>query len=219
MFKPRTLVLIVAVALLAGCGLGAITGSGNVITQEEAIADFEKLDVSNGFRVEVSQGDSFGVVIRIDDNLVEHLQVAKEGNTLKIGLKPGRLYNILGATVEADVTMPELTGLDLSGGSRGTVTGFESTRDLALDLSGGSHATLAGSAGDVTIDASGGSEADLSGFSVADARVEASGGSEVTLDASGRLDVDASGGSRVYYLGSPTLGTIEQSGGSTMAPR
>jgi hypothetical protein len=190
-----------------------------VITQEEAIADFEKLDVSNGFRVEVSQGDSFSVVIRIDDNLVEHLQVAKEGNTLKIGLKPGRLYNILGATLEADVTMPELTGLDLSGGSHGTATGFESTRDLVLDLSGGSHATLAGTAGDVTIDASGGSEADLSGFSVADVSIEASGGSEVTVNASGRLDADASGGSRVYYLGSPTLGKIDESGGSTVAPR
>jgi hypothetical protein len=219
MYNPKILVMIAAAALLAGCGLSTITGSGDVITQEEAITGFEKLDVSNGFQVDASQGDSFSVVIRIDDNLVERLQVVKEGNTLKIGLKPGLSYNILRATLEADVTMPELTGLDLSGGSHGTVTGFESTSALVLDLSGGSHAVLTGSAGDVTIDASGGSEADLSGFSVADASVESSGGSEVTVNASGRLDVDASGGSRVYYLGSPTLGTIEQSGGSTVAPR
>ena len=45
------------------------------------------------------------------------------------------------------------------------------------------------------------------------ANVEASGGSEVTVNASGRLDADASGGSDIYYLGSPTLGTIEESGG------
>jgi hypothetical protein len=219
MFKVSMLVLLAVAALLAGCGLGSITGSGNVITQEEAIADFDKLDISNGFQVDVSRGDSFSVVIRVNDNLVEHLQVAKRGSTLDIGLKPGRFYNLRDATLEADIKMPELIGLDLSGGSHGTVTGFESTRDLVLDLSGGSHATLAGAAGDVTIDASGGSEADLSGFSVADASVEASGGSEVTVNVSGRLDADASGGSRVFYLGSPALGKIDESGGSTVRPR
>ena len=66
----------------------------------------------------------------------------------------------------------------------------------------------------MTIDASGGSQIDLSAFYVKGANVEASGGSQVTVSASGRLDVDASGGSRVYYLGSPTLGKVEESGGS-----
>jgi hypothetical protein len=54
---------------------------------------------------------------------------------------------------------------------------------------------------------------------VADASVEASGGSEVTVNVSGRLDADASGGSRVFYLGSPALGKIDESGGSTVRPR
>jgi hypothetical protein len=225
-------------ALLAGCGLGAITGSGNVVTQEEAMTGFDKLDVSDGFQVDVSQGDSFSVVIRFDDNLVEHLQVAKQGNTLKIGLKPGRFYNLRDATLEADVTMPELTGLDLSGGSHVTLSGLISAKALSADLSGGSHltgdveagdatinlsggshATLSGSAGDLTIDASGGSHAKLAELVVVDADVEASGGSEVTVNPSGRLDADASGGSRVYYLGSPTLGKIDESGGSTVRRR
>jgi hypothetical protein len=238
MFKVSMLVLVAVAALLAGCGLGSITGSGNVITQEEAIADFDKLDISNGFQVDVSRGDSFSVVIRVNDNLVEHLQVAKQGNTLKIGLKPGRFYNLRDATLEADVTMPELTGLDLSGGSHVTLSGLISAKALSADLSGGSHltgdveagdatinlsggshATLSGSAGDLTIDASGGSHAKLAELVVVDGDVEASGGSEVTVNPSGRLDADASGGSRVYYLGSPTLGKIDESGGSTVRRR
>lgn len=223
-------------ALLAGCALlrtVSVTGSGNIVTLEEAFTGFDKLDVSHGFEVDILQGETFHVLVRIDDNLEKELEVASRGGTLRIGLKPNRSYSLRNATLEATVTMPELTGLELSGGSRGTLTGFSSARALSVDLSGGSNlrgnieagdarfelsggsnATLAGSARDLTLKASGGSGADLSSFAVPNANVAASGGSQLAVNPSGRLDVDASGGSRVYYLGSPTLGKVEKSGGA-----
>jgi hypothetical protein len=225
-----------AAALLAGCGLlrsVSITGSGDIVTREEAFTGFDKLAVSHGFEVDILQGEAFSVLVRIDDNLEQELELTKSGSTLRIGLKRNRSYSLRDAALEATVTMPELTGLELSGGTRGTLTGFSSSRALSVDmsggsnlrgdveagdarfeLSGGSNATLAGSAGDLTLNASGGSVADLSGFAVVNASVEASGGSQVTVNPSGRLDVGASGGSRVYYLGSPTLGRVEKSGGA-----
>ena len=75
-------------------------------------------------------------------------------------------------------------------------------------------AATAGAAGDVTIDTSGGSQADLSDLVAANADVEASGGSQVTVNVTGRLDADASAGSKVYYLGNPTLGRIDESSGA-----
>jgi hypothetical protein len=214
MFDPRMLVLLVVAALLAGCALGSITGSGNVITQEEDYTGFDRLDISDGFQVDVSQGDDFSVVIRIDDNLLNHLRVAKQGETLNIGLDPGT--NVQGdrVTMEADITMPELAGADLSGGSH--LNGDMDVADLTLKLSGGSHVTLSGSARDLTVDASGGSHAKLGGLSAADAGVDASGGSHVTVKPSGTLDADASGGSHVRYLGSPSLGKIDISGGASV---
>ena len=88
--------------------------------------------------------------------------------------------------------------------------------DASFDLSGSSDATLTGSGQDVTIDVSGASKIDLAEFPVADAKVDASGASQVTVNPSGRLDVNASGASHVYYLGSPSLGTIDTSGSSTV---
>jgi len=238
MFKSRMLVVFLAVALLVGCTPVSITGSGDVVAQEEGITGFDKVDVSQSFDVDISQGEAYSVVIRIDDNLLQHLQVVKQGGTLKIGLKPGQIYSIRNATMQAEVTMPELTGLDLSGASQATITGFESAKDLIVDLSGSSSlrgdieagdasfelsgssdVTLAGSAQDVTIDASGSSDVDLTDFPVADADVNVSGSSEATVNPSGRLDVDASGASDVYYLGSPTMGRIDTSGSSTIKPR
>jgi hypothetical protein len=208
------------ISLVAGCdsfGVSSVTGSGNIVTQAVDYlveSGFDKLDVSDGFTVSIRQSGGYGVVIRIDDNLEKYLEVAKKGSTLNIGLKPNRPSTLRNATLQADVTMPELTGLDMSGGSHCTASGFESTRALRFELSGGSGVTFSGSAGDVTIDASGGSQVDLSSFVAANADVETSGGSQVTVNVTGRLDADASGGSKVYYLGSPTLGLIDESGGA-----
>jgi hypothetical protein len=241
MVKSKMLFLSLSAALLAGCVIPtgtSITGSGNLVTREETYAGFDKVDVSNAFEIDISQDASFSTVISFDDNLAQYLRVVKDGNTLKIGLRPGRLYNIRNATLQAKVAMPVLTGLDASGASRCTVTGFKSARNLSVDVSGSSslrgdieagdatfdvsgsgQVTLAGLAQNVTIDASGGSEVNLADFRVNDAAVDASGSSTVTVNVAGRLDAEASGSSGVYYLGNPALGDTNTSGSSTIKHR
>jgi hypothetical protein len=232
---------IALVPLLCGCcaiplPVPTITGSGRVVTVKKEFSGFSRLDVSNAFRVEVSQGDDFLVTVLIDDNLEEHLQLERQGDTLRIGLEPGHPSNLGDTTLEAEVTMPELTGLALSGASRGTVESFRSTKLLDIDVSGASQlrgrieagdgrikasgasqVDLSGSANDVTVGASGASQLDLSGLEVNNADVETSGASTVSIDCSGRLDVRASGASRVRYRGNPSMGRIDTSGASSVA--
>jgi len=76
--------------------------------------------------------------------------------------------------------------------------------------------TLNGSAEDVSINASGSSELDLTMFPADDADVHTSGSSQVTVHASGRLDAEVSGSSRIYYLGDPTLGRTHTSGSASI---
>jgi len=237
--KGKLLILGLAlcvVTLLAGCDLSrgvSIAGSGIIVTREENITGFDRIDANHAFQVEVRQGETYGVVIRIDDNLEKHLEVVKKGSTLHISFETNRAYFVRNVTLQAEITMPALAGLNLSGASSATITGFTSTKALDIDLSGASslrgdikagnagfdvsgasRVTLTGSAGDATIEAEGASAVDLSAFAVVDANVDASGASRVTVNPSGRLDVEASGASDVYYLGSPTLGRMETSGAS-----
>jgi len=236
-FKPFILfTLFFTIALLSvGCETTTLTGSGKVVTQEKAITGFDRVEVRTGFTVDVRQGETFSVVIRVDDNIVEHLHVLKVGSTLKIGLNPERIYRIRQATLEAEVTMPNLAGLALSESSQGTITGFKSAQPVEIslsgnsslqgdieagrssfELSGGSEVALVGSAQAVTIDASGNSIVNLTDIPVTDANVLLSGGSEATVNPSGRLDVQASGNSYLYYLGKPTMGMVGTSGGSSV---
>jgi hypothetical protein len=201
------------------------------------VSGFDRLDVGHGFDIDVRQAEAFSVELRVDDNVVDHLKVELDGTTLRLGLK-SPFYTTVGVTLQATVTMPRLVGLALSGGADGSIGGFRSTEPFALDLSGGSDlrgdletgdikcdvsgggdVTLTGMGGDLDLTVSGGGDANLSAFAVANATVESSGGGGATVNASGRLNVEASGGGTVYYLGSPTLGNINTSGGSSVKGR
>jgi len=244
--------------LLMGCScpVGVVEGSGNLSTQEVDFSGFTRVDVGYAFEVEILQSDSYSVNITADDNLFDdHIRVSQAGETLKIGLRPG--YNYQSVTLRAEITMPDLYGLELSGATHGTAQGFNSSHHFILKLSGASsldmvdmsvgdidfdisgassvtgnitagdsdfqvsgasHVQLQGSASDIAIDASGASHVELAAFPVNNADVELSGASHGTVNLDGILNADLSGGSHLTYLGTPTMGDIDISGGSSIGP-
>jgi len=215
-----------------------ITGSGRVITEQFNIRGFDRVDISHAFQVRIVQSDSYRVEVRVDDNLREHLRVEKRGDTLLIGLEPFRNSNLRDAIMEADVHMPELRGLEVSGASDVRLSGFTAGRDFELDVSGASSVEgeitvrdvsmevsgasrirLRGEAGELELDVSGASDLDLSDFPVSDARIKLSGASEAEVVLRGTLDIEASGASRLYFGGSPVMGRVELSGASSIKRR
>jgi hypothetical protein len=184
--------------LLAGCVREGVPGSGNLTTQEFDFSDFTRVEVGSAFQVEVVQADSYRVSVTADDNLFEYIKVSKQGETLKIGLKLLPLRPLF-STLKAEITMPQIYGLDLSGATRGTVSGFSSTDNLDTELSGASSLNLMEmSAGDVKFELSGASRVSGDITASGDARLELSGASSVKLQGSASdLVIDASGASRV----------------------
>lgn len=233
--------LAAALALLA-CSvavpsLSGVTGSGDVVSLDQAVSDFDRVVISNAFHTTITQGDAYAVVIRIDDNLQEHLQVEQQGRTLSIGLDADPGFGFMNSTLEADITMPSLVGLEASGAVQVVLVGFVVDGDLALEasgasriegeleagavdlnLSGASSASLTGAAQSLAANASGASTADLGDFQAVDVSVVASGASTATVQASGTLDAEATGASHVTYFGDPTLRDVEVSGASTVEP-
>ena len=213
---------------------GLLVGCGPVRTQEFNFTDFTRVEVGWAFRVEIVQSDSYSVSITADENLFNFIQVSQEGETLKIGLTQIMPFR----TLKAEITMPDLYELSLSGATRGTVKGFSSSHDFILDLSGASRLSgditagdaqfiasgastiqLQGSADDMTVNASGASRVELASFPVNNAQVILSGASRGTVNLGGRLDADLSGASTLNYSGNPTLGSIKTSGGSTISEK
>jgi hypothetical protein len=246
MHKRLALGLLAATALVSGCCCPwtvtrvvrdiNVRGSGNLVTREMSLSDFKRLDISSAFVADVTQSETYRVAITMDDNLLDHLKVEKRGDTLYVGIDNTSLAGQ--TTLHARITMPTLEGLQASGASRVTATGFRSTAPLELEVSGASSldggihsgdlhmrvsgassVTLEGSGGKADIGVSGASRAQLEGFALQDATVEASGASSATVNVAGRLDAEASGASTILYVGNPQLGRIEQSGASSVKPK
>ena len=218
--------LLVTILLTSACTVtyqapgseGTTSGSGNLVTKEYPFQNFSRLQAGFGFTLEVTQGSTYSVAVTADANSAPYLDVTQQGQTVNIGLQGGRSYR--NTTLRAKVTMPALSGMDLSSGTRSTGVGFASSEAVALQLSGGSRLTLQGSGKSLTLQASGGSSFDLSQFPVTTATVEMSGGSTGTVNVqAGALNVTASGGSRLSYTGNPSGGNRSTSGGSSVQPK
>jgi hypothetical protein len=192
-----------------------IVGSTATSSKTFDLRDYSKVIVSNGFHATLSSGSSYQLSVTVNENLVDYLNVRKESDTLRIGLKPGSYSN---TRLQAQVTMPSLSELILSDGSHVEASRFDSM-DLLIRLSDGSEVTLSGSADSVQVFSSDGSRSFLSEFKAHNAKVTYSDGSHGSVYANGRLDVDLSDGSHLDYYGNPTIGNINLSGGSTINPK
>ena len=231
--------LLVAAATLA-CTISVpsfntTSGSGTVVTLTNDFTGFDRVEIGSAFEATVQQGETFAVVIRIDDNLEQDLHLNQVGQTLEVSLDPDRVFGIGRATLEAEITMPTLAGVEARGASHVTLAGFDSPQTLrvvasgassvageiqagetSMEASGASSISLAGRAANLVLEVSGASSVDLESFPVTDLQAELSGASSAVVNAAGTLDVEASGASELSYLGNPTLGSVNTSGASTV---
>ena len=107
---------------LAGCAvfqsLGGLTGSGNPVTEEYDFTGFSEIELGHAFEATITPGDTYAVSVTVDDNLLEHLVVEQDGARLRIGLEQDQL--VTRATLRAEITLPALTLLDVSGATPAT---------------------------------------------------------------------------------------------------
>ncbi len=204
-------------------------------TETFELSDFTQVEVSSAFQVTIRESETYSIKVTAGERIFDRIQVNKTGETLRIGTLP--ITVLFGSfDAKAEITMPTLNRLDLSGATKATVNGFNSTesfaatvtgasslemtniefRDVNVQLSGASHIVAVGTGNDLVADVSGASNLDLTSFHVNDANVNVSGASHATVNLDGRLNVDASGLSSLDYIGEPTLGVINTSGGSSV---
>ena len=184
--------------LFAFCGCNKIILSGNNITKEFSIeGPYTELRVENAFEVVVSDAVS-QVTVTTDENVMPEVVVEKDGDKLKIHLKP--LSVNFGSDLELKVVLPynaDLTSVELSGASE-----FHSEYGLSGDkvevgLSGASEFHCDIEANEIDMDLSGASSV------------------KGCIDAS-ELDLDMSGASDAALRGQVTTLDIDLSGASSI---
>ena len=201
-----------------------LTGSGNLVTQEVDLTNFEQVEAGLHFDLTIRRGVEPQVMLTVDDNFIDFIQVEQTGSKISFGFKPGLAYDIAGVTLKAEVITPEITRLDLNGTSHAHLVGYQSQQPFAAYLTGSSSLTgevrldvveihafgssfvkLSGSGTDLSLEACGANIIDLGDYETVDAQLDVSCASKVILGAAGQLVGDASQNAQVFYAGEPAL--------------
>jgi hypothetical protein len=233
-YLTKVVVVTILTLFFTSCELGftGIKGNGVEKTEQRKIAEtFDKLEVSRGLEVIITEGTIAKVEVKSDENLLEYIETTVSNGTLEVTTKES-IRSQSGTIVY--VTMPNLQEVSSSSGSSvrstNTLTGTNliakssSGSELDLDVeieniqaqtSSGSSIKLQGKALSVNHKASSGSE--INGFQLVanEATVQASSGSSIEVYASQMLDAKVSSGASVEYQGKPkSVKKAKSSGGS-----
>ncbi len=213
-----------------------VDGSGDIISITKDYTDFHSVRASHSFNVSIKYSNDYSVRLEIDKNIEKYLIAEVEDGVLMLGLESGHSYGDI--TLEAEITMPDIKSLGLSGASRCRITDFNfdhkfrgrlsgssrisaemNTGDLDLSLSGSSKVVFTGNAKDLKLGGSGSSRFDLKDTEAVSADISLSGASKADVFLDGELNASLSGASKVNVYGDAVLGRIRTSGSSEVEKR
>ncbi|WP_409432293.1 head GIN domain-containing protein [Litorimonas sp. RW-G-Af-16] len=172
--------------------------------QVHDLKDFDKIEVSGVYHIDVKIGETFSVTTSGADKEVKFMDVRQEGDTLVLGTKEKKKNWNMGDRQEvfAEITLPSLTSLDVAGIAVGDVTGLVDA-ELDLDIAGITELTLSGSCQSMTLDMAGIGEVNAQDLTCRDVTVDLAGMGEANVYASESVDADAAGMGQITVYGSP----------------
>jgi hypothetical protein len=215
MKKTVLVIVILLIVLAAGCkieNIGGVKGSGNVKTESRSAAGFKEIKAENAVELEITVQKDFSLTIEADDNLLDQVKTEVSGGTLTISTKDSITAK---NKIKIKLSLPELTGLDISGASTANVFAVK-TDSLKLNASGASKIKVDGEVKSLEAIASGASGIDAENLKTENAKANSSGASQITVSPTGDLDAEASGASLVTYTIEPKSIKQNASGASTI---
>lgn len=185
-----------------------ITGSGNLSSKNIDISDgvyqfFTKnINVSDStITVDIASAGNSGI-IEIDDNVMDNfsLDIDESNKIITLTANPDETYK----SINCKVTLNALVNsVEVDGITKVNYAVPEDSETVTISAFGTSSVTASGSCTNAEYKASGVANIDTSQLQVNDVNVNASGAAQVLVNANGKLIIDASGASSVYYFGNP----------------
>jgi hypothetical protein len=201
-----------------------VQGSGNIKRQVRQVSHFTGLAFEVPGRLELRLGDSEGVTIEADDNVLALVETVVENGTLKIrpskrnlNLRTKNLKIVVQArqierlalggsgTVDADTLRGPRLDIDLGGSGEINVRNLDS-ESVAVTLGGsGDFKAATGRARKLAVSIGGSGTVDMGRVQSDSASVSVAGSGEATVWARHELSMTIAGSGDVNYYGDPRL--------------
>jgi len=233
-FVKRNMTLF-SVFLILATMVFSIGCSKDVVTLSYPFVDFNDINISSAYKVEITKADSFSITITTDSDKIDFLEVTQVSNRLSVGIvSHSPLIDF--DTLEAKIALPDIFNITLLGAIKAELRGFNFNHSFRANLSGASNFSgemetgdvqfvvdgasrlkLSGSGNNMLADIYGASSVNLSDFTVSNATIFMSSASNATVNLDGILNANLSGASKLVYKGNPSLGAISTSESSTIS--
>ncbi len=213
-----------------------LQGNGKVVTETRTTGDYDAIQISGFFDVDLVAGKEGKITIQGEENLLPAIKVEVENNSLKVYVE--RSTNIrTSSNKKIQITIPfeKISELSLAGSGEiqskdiikndkfsiklsgsGNFTLPVDTNNLELNVSGSGNVHLKGTASNFSAKLSGSGNIDAANLKskVVEANVSGSGNSKVACDES--LTARVSGSGNIRYVGNPEKKDTKVSGSGTI---
>ena len=128
--------------LLSACGIGVVSGSGEIVEETRAVHGYSKVVFSAPGELTVEQNGREGLIIEGDDNLMGYIQTRVQGNVLYIEVEPEVLQLYPSKPIRYSLDANTLTRVTLNGS--GVIRSGELiASNLDFDLNGSGDISIA----------------------------------------------------------------------------
>jgi hypothetical protein len=201
-----------------------VQGSGRIVKQARQVGNFNGLSLGLPGHLELRIGNSEGVTIEADDNLLPLIETVVENGSLKIrptkrnlNLQSKTIRIVVQArsierlalggsgSIDADALRARKLDVDLGGSGSIRLKGIESDT-LAVSLGGsGDLEAAGGNIGRLTVSIGGSGDVDLGRVQAKSASVTIAGSGEATVWPRNELSATIAGSGDVNYYGDPQV--------------
>lgn len=193
-----------------------IKGTGPSKAKDFKVSGFHGIDVSHGFDVILVQGNSEGLTLTVQENLLEYITVEVEQGILKIysdkNINPTE-------PLKARITFKDIDKINVSGGGDVTSETALNLKKVDLGMSGGGDVTFNLNADILECGISGGGDLKIDG-NIKNYNLELSGGGDVVsvINSASIIDCRVSGGGdvKITSKGNTSDAKINISGGGDL---
>lgn len=200
-------------------GAGTITGSGRALTQQRAAAGFTGVGLSLPGKLEIVQGDTEGVTVTADDNVVSDIETVVEKGVLQIRFRTG-IRSVTSTRIRIVVNARTLESIAVAGSGDVLAPALQA-RDLSVSIAGSGDVKVGGRAESLQVRISGSGDVDARKLDAQRAKVRVAGSGDATVWARQSLEVSVAGSGDVRYYGDPSVtkkvagsGSVRRSGAS-----
>lgn len=182
-----------------GTNSGCVEGSGVKSTQKREVAQFNKIDISGVFDVNIECQIEKSVEVTSDDNILPYVTTEVKGKTLYVTSNKSICPK---SGLEVNVSIENIERVSAVGATDIVVYGIDN-KALEVDLDGSGDIKASGKTKEFIANVSGAVDLDAEGLLSETVQVSVDGASDVVVYASKRLKAVISGVGDIYCHGNP----------------